>query len=394
MSLDDYPYVNSDVLSNILINSDYDTIKIFNKTNKNAKKITMNTNFWKHKVEHELEYINDEYEYFLIACSRNQREIIDIFIKFNLINIFSKMVLTDIINASNTSLLIHILEIIDNNKLSTIDDTDTGYYPIIKGDTPEVKTINLIFHLTNLKFERQDLYYGNQYSYLYKHVSNESGYPMRERNALIIYIKKSFEFTQSILFYPEYFTEETGLKILNNLPDEIFNIEILEYFYKDDILSLEIIKKYSKLEYNRMNMLNALLFDLEEEENILIDAPYGKYVSIIIGNMSDAEIKKILFDAIIQPYDYVDFILEFGNATNDTINNAIISGFNEPDVIDIGYGGDISSIVASLDKHTNLSDLKLITLAVENNIPLLVNEILNYITIDDEKLSFRIQQII
>jgi hypothetical protein len=178
------------------------------------------------------------------------------------------------------------------------------------------------------------------------------------------------------------------------LPDEAFNFDILDHLYGDDVVQLEIINKYSKLKINRTGMLNHLLYSLDEDTSIGIESPFGKYVSIIIMNMDESEIVPLLSEAISEGYDYIDFILECSDISDDATNDAIIDILSNSDIVDYKYGGDLSLIVASLNKHTNLSDLKLLRLAVNNNIALLITEILKYVTVDDTELLSMIEDII
>lgn len=57
------------------------------------------------------------------------------------------------------------------------------------------------------------------------------------------------------------------------------------------------------------------------------------------------------------------------------------------------YYDDLSELVALLDRYTNLSNLKLLQVAVENKNLILANAITKRVTIDDDTLLSRISEL-
>jgi hypothetical protein len=78
-------------------------------------------------------------------------------------------------------------------------------------------------------------------------------------------------------------------------------------------------------------------------------------------------------------------ILAIQKLTSTQIYDAIMRALT-PDVVELVYDDDLSEIVNLLDKFTDLSDLHLLKLALEVKNVLLIKEIVEYVTIEDEEL--------
>ena len=98
-----------DPLRNILINSDYKTIKKFILTNKNVIDITSDYYFWYMKVSNDIRNIrNDDINSYLYkACADNAKEIFDIIKDLNIINFYEDDIFYGMVESSSVDMIIY-----------------------------------------------------------------------------------------------------------------------------------------------------------------------------------------------------------------------------------------------------------------------------------------------
>lgn len=259
----------NDILGEILIRSDYDTIKALRFVNNHFRKILLDINFWKIKVDYEI--VNNSIsanEFFIESCFNNEVKIIDVMIQSDIVDIYDNHVflelVTELATTRRLTRLVHILRQMNVDKFSSMYLNYDG--PILTEFIIISETIQLV---TDCAIDC-------------------------DIDDLIKFFMFEFEaeFNSGIILFFDKISDELCEQILEKLPDGEFGDFIIQYMLPgEDYKNKKILDRYVEAGCDQIDIF-------EEAKDPVIAHQLYHSIVYVLGNMEKDKISYLLKQSI------------------------------------------------------------------------------------------------
>ena len=176
------------------------------------------------------------------------------------------------------------------------------------------------------------------------------------------------------------------------MPDKEFDYFTIEYLTIEPPKNKAIVDRFMKAGYDKLKLFNEIISTREPEE-AKDDGDFMELIEYIMNAMDKEEITEVLIGALRDNFYYIENILKLQKLSNDKVYDIVIDTLTE-EIIEYTYDNDLSELVEALNIYTNLSDLILLKLALNNGVVAFVKEIIKYIILDDNQLIEEIEQLL